>query len=69
MYPTNFKALRIGKEYKVEVIDIDLYGEFEFKVLDEQGHMHIFSFYKYDEYFYTEKEMRKLKLERLEGLC
>lgn len=68
MYGTNFRSLRIGKEYRIKVIDKNLYGSYQFNILDEGGDLHSFPFSKYDEYFYTIKEIRKMKLERL-GVC
>ena len=62
MYGTEFRALIIGKEYRIRVV---YDGTRRFKVLDEGGFLHSFPISNYGEFFYTDKEIRKLKLERL----
>ena len=65
MYGTVFRSLIIGKEYRIRVVDIKYNGTHRFKVLDEGGFLHSFPISNYGEFFYTDKEIRKMKLERL----
>lgn len=61
----NYYNLIKGKSYEIRTIDIKLNI---FEVADDRGDLHCFSFAIYHIWFYTEKQMRMKKLERLSNV-
>ena len=72
-YANYFIELSIGKAYEIRTINlpigripINITEEYlEFEIFDDMGELHGFSFSVYNLWFYTNQELRKIKLERL----
>lgn len=59
---TGNRSTTAGKYYKIRNI-ILTHGDFN--ILDDNRQVHYFSFNTYNKWLYTEKELRKLKLDKL----